>query len=153
MNKLRVLLPKGRLFNSVLQLFRDAGYLIHPSDRNYRPAIECDWIDLKIIKPKNIGDLLGLGSHDAGFTGLDWVAETGADVEKILNLGFDEVSIIAAAPSKLDETALMSKELIVATEYVRLAGEWLKKRATNINPLSGLMARQKCFRMMTRILL
>jgi ATP phosphoribosyltransferase len=85
-----------------------------------------DWLDAKIMKPQNVGELLELGSHDAGFTGLDWIKESGADVEEVLDLGFDKVRIVAAVPEGYDEAKLKSKKLVVATEYVNLAETWLK---------------------------
>jgi len=126
MNKLRILIPKGRIFDNVARLFSEAGFPISLADRTYRPSLGADWLDAKIMKPQNVGELLELGSHDAGFTGIDWIKESGADVEEILDLGFDKVRIIAAVPQDYDETKLRSKKLVVATEYVNLAQAWLK---------------------------
>jgi ATP phosphoribosyltransferase len=70
-----------------------------------------------------------LNSHDAGFTGIDWIKESNADVAEILDLGFDRVKIIAAVPQSFDESALRGKKLVVATEYVNLAKDWLDKSA------------------------
>jgi ATP phosphoribosyltransferase len=83
---------------------------------------------MKIMKPQNVGELLELGSHDAGFTGIDWIRESGADVEEVLDLGFDRVRIVAAVPRELDEGALRQKKLVAATEYVNLAEQWLAGR-------------------------
>jgi ATP phosphoribosyltransferase len=126
MNKLRILIPKGRIFDNVARLFSEAGFPISLADRTYRPSLGADWLDAKIMKPQNVGELLELGSHDAGFTGIDWIKESGADVEEILDLGFDKVRIIAAVPQDYDEAKLRSKKLVVATEYVNLAQAWLK---------------------------
>jgi ATP phosphoribosyltransferase len=125
MDKLKILLPKGRLFENVIQLFYDAGYQIQVSDRSYRPEIECDWIDLKIMKHQNIGDLLGGGSHDAGFTGIDWIKENKSDVEEILDLGFDRMKIEVV--SKCQPDMLKNKDLIIATDYNNLSQAWLSK--------------------------
>jgi ATP phosphoribosyltransferase len=78
------------------------------------------------MKPQNVGEILELGSHDAGFTGIDWIRESGAGVEEIMDLGFDQVRIVAAVPQGLSGAALRSKKLVVATEYVNLAESWLK---------------------------
>ncbi|MDR2730354.1 MAG: ATP phosphoribosyltransferase, partial [Treponema sp.] len=78
------------------------------------------------MKPQNVGELLELGSHDAGFTGIDWIRESGAGVQDVLDLGFDKVRIVAAVPQGYDEAKLRSKKLVVATEYVNLAEAWLK---------------------------
>jgi ATP phosphoribosyltransferase len=125
-DKLSVLIPKGRIFDNVSRLFAEAGFPVTLSDRTYRPATGVDWLDAKIMKPQNVGELLELGSHDAGFTGIDWIRESGADVAEILDLGFDRVKIVAAVPSSLDDAALRSKKLVVASEYVNLAERWLK---------------------------
>ena len=128
MEKLKVLIPKGRIFDNVVKLFKDAGFQINMTDRTYRPQVVSDWIDIKIMKPQNVGELLELGSHDAGFTGIDWIRESGADVEEILDLGFDKVNIVAAVPQAMNNTALKQKKLVVATEYVKLAGDWLERQ-------------------------
>jgi len=126
MEKLRILIPKGRIFDNVGRLFAEAGFPVSLADRTYRPSLGADWLDAKIMKPQNVGELLELGSHDAGFTGIDWIKESGADIEEILDLGFDKVRIIAAVPKDIDETVLRSKKIVVATEYVNLAEKWLK---------------------------
>jgi ATP phosphoribosyltransferase len=126
MDKLRVLIPKGRIFENVARLFSDAGFPFSLTDRTYRPSLGMEWLDAKIMKPQNVGELLELGSHDAGFTGIDWIRESGADVEEIMDLGFDKVQIIAAVPRDFDDAKLQTKKLVVATEYVNLAERWLK---------------------------
>jgi len=126
MEKLRILIPKGRIFDNVSKLFLEAGFPIALTDRTYRPSLGASWLDAKIMKPQNVGELLEIGSHDAGFTGIDWIKESGADVEEVLDLGFDKVKIVAAVPQDYDEAKLKSKKLVVATEYVNLAETWLK---------------------------
>ena len=127
MEKLRILIPKGRIFDNISRLFEEAGFHISLADRTYRPVIGADWMDGKIMKPQNVGELLELGSHDAGFTGLDWIRESGAEVEDILDLGFDRVRIVAAIHAELKEGDLKNRRIVAATEYVNLAEEWLKK--------------------------
>ena len=126
MEKLRILIPKGRIYDNVSRLFLEAGFPISLADRTYRPAMGAPWLDAKIMKPQNVGELLELGSHDAGFTGIDWIKESSADIEEVLDLGFDKVRIVAAVPQDYDEAKLKSKKLVVATEYVNIAESWLK---------------------------
>ena len=126
MSKLRILIPKGRIFDNVSRLFAEAGFPVSLTDRTYRPALAADWLDVKIMKPQNVGELLELGSHDAGFTGIDWIRESGAEVEELMDLGFDRVRIVAAIPAGIDEAALKSKKIVVATEYMNIAESWLK---------------------------
>jgi len=128
MTKLRILIPKGRIYENVSRLFADAGFPMSITDRTYRPVLgtHMEWLDAKIMKPQNVGELLELGSHDAGFTGVDWIRESGADVEEILDLGFDRVRVVAAIPSGTDEAVLKKQKVVVATEYTSLAETWLK---------------------------
>jgi len=125
--KLRLLVPKGRIYDKIAALLTEAGFPIALAERTYRPSLGADWIDAKIMKPQNVGELLELGSHDAGFTGIDWVKESGADVAEVMDLGFDKVKIVAAVPKESGEDYLKSKKLVVATEYVNLAKSWLGK--------------------------
>jgi len=136
MGKLRVLIPKGRIFDNISRLFAEAGFPFSLTDRAYRPVLGtnqgltnlrfADWLDVKIMKPQNVGELLELGSHDAGFTGIDWIRENGSDVEEIMDLGFDKVRIVAAIPAGISEEALKSRKIVAATEYVNLAEAWLR---------------------------
>jgi len=131
MEKLRILIPKGRIFDNVFRLFADAGFPITMADRTYRPRAAAEWLDMKVMKPQNVGELLELGSHDAGFTGIDWIRESGANVEEVLDLGFDRVRIVAAVPQELDEAGMRQKRLVVATEYMNIAGKWLTAQGYN----------------------
>ena len=131
MSKLRILIPKGRIFNNVSQLFSEAGLPISLAERTYRPVVGTDnraedWLAAKIMKPQNVGELLELGSHDAGFTGSDWILESGADVEEIMDLGFDKVRIVAAVPAGACVEEMKRRKIVAATEYVNLAEKWLK---------------------------
>jgi ATP phosphoribosyltransferase len=126
-DKLRLLVPKGRTFDKVAGLLTEAGFPVALAERTYRPAMGVDWLDAKIMKPQNVAELLELGSHDAGFTGIDWVRESGADVAEVMDLGFDKVKIVAAVPQEFNEGGLRAKKLVVATEYVNLAKSWLEK--------------------------
>lgn len=126
--QLRLALPKGRIFENVKNLISDAGFSMDVSNREYKPSISDPSVRLKIMKPQNVAELIGLGFHDAGFTGVDWVNETQAQVEVLLSTGFDKVSIVAAAPEGCSREALFSKRVVVATEYVNLARPYLEKR-------------------------
>ncbi|GHV82844.1 ATP phosphoribosyltransferase [Spirochaetia bacterium] len=124
---LRLLIPKGRIFENIAHLFAESGFSLNLNDRTYRPRLGADWIDAKIMKPQNVGELLELGSHDAGFTGIDWITETGADVIEIMDLGFDKVRIVAAVPLG-NEELVKSKRIVVATEYGNIAAKYLSEK-------------------------
>lgn len=128
MEKLKLLLPKGRIYEKVVSLLDGAGIKIDLPERAYRPIVNQDDIEAKVMKPQNIGNLLELGSHDAGFTGRDWIEETHTDVEEIMDLGFDRVRIVAAVPASLDDAQLKSRRIVVATEYPEISKKWLQEK-------------------------
>jgi ATP phosphoribosyltransferase len=121
---LRLGLPKGRMEAGVLTLLAEAGIHVRPSARGYRPQVSLPDIEAKLLKPQNVVEMLALGSRDVGFAGIDWVAELGADLVELLDTGLDPVQVVAAAP----EGDLPDRRLIVASEYRRLAGEWIERR-------------------------
>ena len=89
--KLRLALPKGRMQEGVLRLLWEAGIDMRAADRDYRPAAGLDWLDVKVLKPQNIVEMLAAGSRDLGFAGADWVAELGLDLVEVLDTGLDPV--------------------------------------------------------------
>lgn len=128
MEKLKLLIPKGRIYENVAGLFEEAGVKVTLNERTYRPSVSHPGLEMKVMKPQNIPKILEIGSHDAGFTGLDWVVETDSDLVEVMDLGFDRVRIVAACPTALDAAALKKRRLVVATEYMRIAETWLKKQ-------------------------
>lgn len=127
MQVLRVVIPKGRIFESVVQLMNESGIKLTHDQRAYRPVVNDPEIEVKIMKPQNIPLLLQLGKHDIGFTGLDWVFETGADVQELLDLDFDPVKIVAAIPEQLSVDSLKKRKIVVASEYETIARNYLDK--------------------------
>ncbi len=128
MNKLKMVIPKGRIYKNVIKLLNDAGLDIETNDREYKPRTGYPDLEVKIMKTQNIPKLIELGSHDIGFCGHDWIVETKADVEEIMDLGFDPVRIVAAVPGDISDTGLAGKRLIVASEYENIAEDFLNGR-------------------------
>lgn len=124
----RLAVPKGRIYEGVAQLLADSGLTLKASSRSYRPRIDGIPIDVKVLKPQNIPQLVSLGVYDAGFTGLDWVREHEAKVAELLDTGLDPVTLVAAVPEGVKEAALKRRRILAASEYPRLAGAFLKRR-------------------------
>lgn len=125
MKKLKMVIPKGRIFKGVAALLHDIGIKVEANDRLYLPASNDPEIEIKIMKPQNIAQLIQLGSHDIGFTGFDWIAETSSQVEEIMDLEMDPVSIVAAVPEIYSVEELKQRKIIVASEYENISGEFL----------------------------
>lgn len=131
MNKLTVVIPKGRLNRKVVELLNEAGAGIEMEERRYIPKVKDNEISVKIMKPQNIPQLVEVGSHDIGFTGYDWIRETGSDVVELMDLEFDPVSIVSAIPQDANLQELKSRKIVVASEYESIARAWLDKNNFN----------------------
>ena len=83
---LRIGLPKGSLQETTAQLFKRAGYDIRFSGRSYYPTIDDPEIECILIRPQEMARYVEQGVLDCAITGLDWVLETGADVEELADL-------------------------------------------------------------------
>jgi ATP phosphoribosyltransferase len=125
-------LPKGRMKDGVLELLQDAGIRVRMSSRGYRPTISLPNYQTKILKPQSIVEMLALGSRDVGFAGADWVAERDANVVELLDTELDQVRIVAAAPhDMLENGALPTTKLRVASELEQLTKKWIEKQGLN----------------------
>lgn len=126
---IRLGLPKGRMQDGVFRLLADTGIEVRAESRGYRASVNLPGVDAKILKPQNIVEMLHVGSRDIGFAGADWVAELGADLVELVDTGLDPVRLVAAAPTALLENgALPSRSLVVASEYDRLTTDWIGRR-------------------------
>ncbi len=123
--KIKMAIPKGKLQIEILKLLSDIGIDIMGDERNYRPNCSDDRFEIKLLKGQNIPSLVELGQHDIGFAGLDWIAEQNADVAIIKPLGFNPVQIVACIPEQWDYASLKQRKIIVATEYMNLAQQFL----------------------------
>jgi ATP phosphoribosyltransferase len=84
--KLRLGLPKGSLQETTVKLFRLAGYELRSASRSYYPDIDDPEIECILLRPQEMARYVAQGVMDCGITGLDWVIESGADVETIADL-------------------------------------------------------------------
>jgi ATP phosphoribosyltransferase len=58
---------------------------------------------IKLLRPQEIpGYLLAEYDFDVGISGRDWIKESGADVELILNLEVGDVKIVFCIPNDWD---------------------------------------------------
>lgn len=127
MDKLRVLLAKGRIYESVYELLNDVGISIHLPDRTYFPTTNQEDLFFQVVKPQITSALLASDKADVGFSGKDWVYENGVEdeIEEIMDLGFDPVRIVAAIPNTVDYDTLVKKPVTIATEYQNLSKKWV----------------------------
>lgn len=133
MEKLKILLAKGRIYESVYELLNDVGISIHLPERTYFPTTNQDDLAFQVVKPQITSALLAENKADVGFSGKDWVYENRVenDVVEIMDLGFDPVRIVAAIPETRDFSALLKEKLTIATEYESLSKKWISSKKIN----------------------
>ena len=133
MEKLKILLAKGRIYESVYELLNDVGISIYLPDRTYFPTTNQEDLAFQVVKPQITSILLAQNKADVGFSGKDWVYENGVQdsVEEIMDLGFDKVRIVAAIPESKDFDALLKEPVTIATEYQALSKKWLDDNKLN----------------------
>ena len=130
MDKLKILLAKGRIYESVYELLSDVGISIYLPDRTYFPVTNQEDLAFQVVKPQITSLLLANDKADVGFSGKDWVYENGVEdqVEEIMDLGFDGVRIVAAIPESRDFEKLLKSPVTIATEYQNLTKHWIEDK-------------------------
>ena len=130
--KIRLVLPTGRMSAAVLSLLEDSGLSVRASHKNYRPKADNPDFEIKLLKPANIPTLVELGAHDIGFSGLDWVQESDAQVECLLDTELLPVRLVSAAPVGSDPfTVVRGRPLRVASEYERLTRTYMEQKGVD----------------------
>ncbi len=124
---LKLVLPKGRINTKVLELLEDCGIRLIGDERNYRPRAYGFDFEVKLLKSQNIPSLVEMGQHDIGFAGLDWIKERNCDVEVLKDLNFNPVRIVACIPEEWDWQEVKNRPVIVASEYMNIAEDYLKR--------------------------
>ena len=136
-NTLRIGLPKGSLQEPTLELFKRAGFNIVISSRSYRPTVDDDQLELRLLRAQEIGRYVDHGFLDCGITGRDWIAENNADVEVLTDLRYSKAT---SKPTRWvlvvpDDSPVQSvKDLEgkrIATEAVDMTKAYLEKHGVN----------------------
>src|SRR5579872_3744373 len=122
--KLKLGLPKGSLQEATFSLFERAGYAFRISNRSYQPISDDEEIEPILLRPQEIPLYVQQGVIDAGLTGADWIADTGADVHEVCELRYSKLTnnpirIVLAAHNESPMKSVKDLEgKRIATEYV-----------------------------------
>lgn len=139
---LKLTIPKGSLQEVVTDFFKRAGLKLNfTSSRDYRPTLSDSEIYIKLLRPQEIPNyLMGEDEFDLGISGIDWVKETNADVEVMLDLEIGGVRIVYCVPDMWDEINSLddtlnkfskeNKVLRFSTEYLTLSLNYIKNNET-----------------------
>ena len=115
---------KGRLVDPTIQLLSGIGLKLYSVDERAL-IVQTNWPMLNVVRlrPEDIPNIVETGAAIMGITGYDYIVESGADVEVILDLGFGKGKIVLAVPerSKITSPEEIPDGARIATKYVNIA--------------------------------
>ncbi len=134
MAKIRLGIPKGSLQDATIALFASAGFKIHASGRSYFPSTDDPELECMLIRAQEMARYVEHGVLDAGLTGLDWVVESGRQVQAVCDLIYSKVSRggvrwVLAVPE--DSPVQRAEDLagkIIATELVEVTKNYFASK-------------------------
>ena len=134
---LKLVLPKGSLEKSTLELFDGADLAVsRGSSVDYRATIDDPRIeDVRILRPQEIPVYVADGLFDIGITGRDWIEETGSDVVSLGELHYSKATarpvrivVAVAGDSPVESVADLSSGVRVSSEYPELPRRFFDER-------------------------
>ena len=109
---------KGRMAEPALELCEAAGLRFEAGERALHVPCANAPVDLLLVRPHDIPEYVQDGVVQLGITGANLVAEAGADVVTLAELGFARCTLEAAVPEGAPHQALRDLDgLRVATAY------------------------------------
>jgi ATP phosphoribosyltransferase len=138
-NKLRLGIPKGSLQDATIALFAKAGWKIYANGRSYFPSIDDVEIECMLIRAQEMARYVHSGVIDAGLTGIDWVVESGLDVESVTSLVYAKQSrtrvkwVLAVPEDSPWESAEDLHGKTIATELVEVSKQYFAKKGVPVN--------------------
>ncbi|MCV0373181.1 MAG: ATP phosphoribosyltransferase [Nitrosarchaeum sp.] len=136
MSPVRFAIPKGSLEEATFKLLERSWTKVNRKDRTYRVFLDDPSIIVKMLRPQEIPTMVSEGLYDVGITGKDWVGETKADVEPILDLEYGRIRLVIAFPDKykyknldsmIADYAKKKKILRISSEYLTTASRFIKE--------------------------
>ena len=131
----RLAIPKGSLEEATFRMLERSWTRVRRKDRTYRVYLDDPEIIVKMLRPQEIPTLVADGLYDAGITGSDWVGESRAGVEELLDLEYGRIRLVAALPdsaryrgldSMISDYARRNKTLRISSEYLTTAAAYVK---------------------------
>jgi len=137
MRPVRVALAQGALLEPGREALAAIGYdTSGVASDSRRLVIRAGEIEIVRARPADIATYVERGAADLGMVGKDVLAESGADVLELVDLGFGACRFVVAAPSdsvarSLDEYRHLGS-LRVATKYPNVAERHFRERGVAV---------------------
>lgn len=136
MVQVKFAIPKGSLEEATFKLLEKAWTKVYRKSRTYRVFLDDPDIMVKMLRPQEIPTLVAEGLYDVGITGRDWVGETIADVDQLLDLEYGKIRLVVAIPdsyryknldSMIADFAKKKKTLRISSEYLTTASKFIRE--------------------------
>ena len=106
-DRLRLAVPnKGRLLEPTTALLRDAGLVFEDQARALVSHAQNVPVDILSVRTEDVVEFVGDGAADLGVTGANLLAESGAELPVLLELGYGRCALEAAVPADATATTL-----------------------------------------------
>lgn len=128
----RIAVPnKGRIHGPTMELLERAGLEVkNGSERQLFADTSAPGVDAMFARAADIPEYVQDGAAEFGFSSLDFVEDTGADVELLLDLGYGSAEIVLAVPedSGMESVEDLPDGARVVTEFPRIARNFLEEK-------------------------
>lgn len=120
---------KGRLNEQSVELLQDAGLNVNDQKRKFLDRVDNFPVEILYLRDDDIPEVVADGSADIGIVGYNEVAETGASVDIVRQLGFGGCRISLAIPKSDEYTSpqyFQGKS--IATSYPNILRRFLAEQ-------------------------
>lgn len=132
---LRIALPnKGRLSEEALDLFETAGLKAEFANSRALMAQMGPDFQAIFVRAADIPEFVADGAADVGITGADLIAESGREVEELLDLGFGRCRLSVAVPEDLGVSSVseLKSGTRVATSFPNVTRRFFADQGIDI---------------------
>lgn len=133
MDIVSIALPKGRMTEDAVVLFKKAGIsndVLKDISRKLILEDNKNAIKFMLVKPMDVPTYVEHGAADLGVCGKDILLEQKKDLYEVLDLKFGFCRMVVAGPSNVKDSFLTNKR--VATKFPNVAEEFFKKKGENV---------------------
>lgn len=127
---LTIALPKGRIGEDTLDLFKkvfDGDF----SFDNRKLIMEQGDFKFLLVRGQDVPTYVENGAADLGIVGQDVLSENGAEVTKLLDLGFGRCQVVVGM-KKGQQLDLSKPETVIATKMVNIAKEYFDSKGMSV---------------------
>ena len=129
---IRIAVPnKGSLSEAAMEVLAEAGYKGRGMHKSLNIVDEVNDVEFFFLRPKDIAIYVASGVLDLGITGRDLAADSRAEVDEVLDLGFGSSTFRYASVAGEEWTVDKLEGKRIATSYPNIVRDDLKARGIN----------------------